>query len=86
MRRSSRPIWERPICSSEAPPQTDKPNRVILSERSKRRISFRKPGTGCFAEFILSVVEGLSMTGKILTHLSRIWLMKMSSTQSVGLS
>ncbi|MFB0535649.1 MAG: hypothetical protein ACETWR_11775 [Anaerolineae bacterium] len=76
--------WQRrsPI-TSEAPPQTDKPNHVILSERSERRISFYKPGTGCFAEFILSVVEGLSMTGKILTRLSRIWLMKMPSHWSL---
>ncbi len=37
--------------------------RVILSERSKRRISFRKPETRWFAPF--------SMIGKILTRLSR---------------
>jgi hypothetical protein len=41
---------------------------VILRERSERRISSRKPRMGCFAESILSVNEGLSMTGRTLTR------------------
>ena len=53
------------LSASKALPQTDQFNPVILSERSERRISFHKPRTRFFAEFILSVVERLSMTSNI---------------------
>jgi hypothetical protein len=43
-----RRTWQGPF-SNKAQPQTDEPNHVILSERSERRISSRRPGTGCFA-------------------------------------
>ncbi len=62
--------WSRrPLVAGEAPPQTERPNRVILSERSERRISSYKSRMGCFAL--------LSMTGKIPAYLSRARLMKM---------
>ncbi len=48
--------------SSGGSPQTDKPNRVILSERSERRISFYEPGTVTNNLLLAAFVYGLSLT------------------------
>ena len=46
-------VWQGPFPgayrTNESLTEGDEPNHVILGERSERRISFRKPGTGCFA-------------------------------------
>ncbi|MGA9351424.1 MAG: hypothetical protein WBW48_21810 [Anaerolineae bacterium] len=59
------------LSAGKALPQTDQLNHVILSERSERRISFRMPGTGCFA--LLSMTSNIALValaygGLILTH------------------
>ena len=56
---------------NEVSPQTDPFNHVILSERSERRISFRKPRTGCFAPLSMTsniALVALAYGGLILTH------------------
>ena len=59
------------LSAGQTLPQTDQFKNVILSERSERRISFRKPKTGCFAPLSMAsniALVALAYGGLILTH------------------